>query len=86
MHVLASPAAGLITALFVFGSAFIFPASGHARSLAVDADIVILNMRSLKYHIPSCAAAHRCTHCVQVTRKQARESGGVPCKLCGAGE
>ena len=53
---------------------------------ARESDKVMFNVNSLKYHIPSCNAAKRCTHCIEITRREAKEKGGVPCKLCGAGE
>jgi hypothetical protein len=53
---------------------------------AKETDKVMFNINSRKYHIPSCSAARRCTHCIETTRREAKEKGGVPCKLCGAGE
>lgn len=58
----------------------------YEQTAASDQDIVLFNTNSHKYHIPSCNAAKRCTHCVEMTRKKAKECGGEPCKLCGAGE
>lgn len=81
--------------LRVFGLSLLFVSataavpSGMAQSVQVqarDSDKVMFNPTSFKYHIPSCSAARRCTHCIEITRKEAREKGGVPCKLCGAGE
>ncbi len=60
--------------------------AAYAALAAKDTDVVVFNPRSLKYHIASCGAASRCTHCVSITRKEAKAQGGVPCKLCGAGE
>ncbi|MCA9803536.1 MAG: hypothetical protein KC777_16305 [Cyanobacteria bacterium HKST-UBA02] len=58
-----------------------------ARYVAKDTDIVVLNKKTLKYHIPSCTYAKRCTkNCVKVKRSAAKDQGGVPCKVCGAGE
>lgn len=51
-----------------------------------DTDRVIFNMTSKKYHKPSCNTVKRCTNCVELSRKEAKERGGVPCKVCGAGE
>lgn len=53
---------------------------------ASDSDKVVFNTNSSKYHAASCSAAKKCTHCIEITRKEAKERGGVPCKLCGAGE
>ncbi len=60
----------------------------NTRLIAASAkDIVIYNTKSDKYHIPSCSAAKRCTvNCIPLTRGEAKRRGGVPCKLCGAGE
>jgi hypothetical protein len=60
--------------------------SVYVELQAKDTDTVVFNPRSLKYHIPSCSAAKRCTHCIPITRREAKNRGGVPCKLCGAGE
>lgn len=58
-----------------------------ARYVAKDTDIVVLNKKTLKYHIPSCTYAKRCTkNCVKVKRSAAKDQGGVACKVCGAGE
>jgi len=58
-----------------------------ARYVAKDTDIVVFNKKTLKYHIPSCTYAKRCTkNCVKVKRSAAKDQGGVPCKVCGAGE
>ena len=60
---------------------------GRAVPAASADDIVVFNTKSLKYHDPSCIWAKRCTvHCIKVKRSQARERGGVPCKVCGGGE
>lgn len=53
---------------------------------AKDTDIVYFNTNSSKYHIASCRACKACTHCIELTRKEAKQRGGVPCKLCGANE
>lgn len=54
---------------------------------ASQKDVVIYNTKTDKYHIPSCSAAKRCTvNCIPLTRGEAKQRGGVPCKLCGAGE
>jgi hypothetical protein len=61
-------------------------ASDQVYLAAQDTDKVVLNPKSLRYHIPTCKAALKCTHCIETTRKDAKAKGGVPCKLCGAGE
>lgn len=50
-------------------------------------DVVVFNTKTFKYHIPSCMWAKRCTcNCIKISRKEACSRGGVPCKVCGAGE
>ncbi len=61
-------------------------ASASRQQLADANDIVMFNPRSLKYHIPSCTHAKRCTHCIRIKRSDAKSRGGIPCKVCGAGE
>ncbi|MBY0552159.1 MAG: hypothetical protein K2W95_33070 [Candidatus Obscuribacterales bacterium] len=59
---------------------------GYIALQAKDTDIVYFNTNSSKYHIASCRACKACTHCIELTRKEAKQRGGVPCKLCGANE
>lgn len=78
-----------LSMISVITGLFIMPAYGSDQlyvQQARETDKVLFNINSLKYHIPSCSAAKRCTHCIETTRKDARAKGGVPCKLCGAGE
>jgi hypothetical protein len=50
-------------------------------------DIVDFNTKTLKYHSPSCIWAKRCTeHCIKISRAEAKQRGGIPCKVCGASE
>lgn len=47
---------------------------------------VILNIKSLIYHSPSCNMAKRCTkNCVKTTLDKAVDSGARACKVCGGG-
>lgn len=55
--------------------------------LANGSDIVVFNVSNLKFHSPSCIWACRCTkHCINITRAEAHQRGGVPCKVCNGGE
>ncbi|MEK7393022.1 MAG: Ada metal-binding domain-containing protein [Fibrobacterota bacterium] len=48
------------------------------------AQTVVYNHNTRIYHAPSCKWAHRCTrNCTDVTLKEAKASGGRPCKICG---
>jgi len=52
----------------------------------VAARTVTYNTKTGKYHDPSCASAIRCTvNCVDIPLKEAKSSGGVPCKKCHGG-
>lgn len=53
---------------------------------ANDAETVDFNMNSHIYHNPHCSAALRCTHCIKISRAEAKQRGGRACKLCGGGE
>ena len=45
---------------------------------------VLFNVKTHKFHAPSCEWARKCTrHCVRLTRDEAQKRGGVPCKVCG---
>lgn len=47
---------------------------------------VVFNTKSLIYHSPNCEWAERCTvNCITVTRDEAEDEGGRPCKVCGGG-
>ena len=47
---------------------------------------VVYNTKTGKYHAPSCPAAKHCTvNCVEMSLKDAKAAGGVPCKKCGGG-
>ena len=57
----------------------LLPAIAPART-------VVYNTKTGKYHAPSCPAAKRCTrNCVDMSLKDAKAAGGVPCKICGGG-
>lgn len=48
------------------------------------AETVVYNVKTGKYHKPTCQAAIRCTkNCIKIDKVQAKQKGGVPCKLCG---
>lgn len=51
-----------------------------------DNERVVFNLRSHKYHLPACSAAKQCTNCVEISRQEAKNRGGVPCKLCNPGQ
>lgn len=54
---------------------------------ASDKDIVVFNVENHKFHSRSCTYACRCTvHCINITRREAHQRGGIPCKVCGGGE
>ncbi|MBX9877596.1 MAG: hypothetical protein K2Y22_03985 [Candidatus Obscuribacterales bacterium] len=59
----------------------------QSASATSPQDIVDFNTHSLKYHDPNCIWAKRCTvNCIKISRKEAKQRGGVPCKVCGGGE
>ena len=48
------------------------------------AETVIFNTNTHKYHKPSCKWAKKCTvNCVLMEKKQVKQKGGIPCKVCG---
>src|SRR4030095_4257237 len=50
-------------------------------------DIVVFNVKTNKYHSQGCMAAKRCTvNCINITRAEAHQRGGLPCQICGGGE
>lgn len=50
-------------------------------------DIVAFNTANHKFHDLNCIWAQRCTvHCIPLTRAEAHNRGGVPCKVCSGGE
>lgn len=53
-------------------------------SVAAIAETVVYNVKTGKYHKPSCQAAVKCTiNCIKIEKSQAKQKGGVACKLCG---
>ena len=63
--------------LFSFGAAVLPGAAAFARD-------VMFNVKTQKYHSPSCEHAHRCTkNCIKIDRTDAQRRGGIPCKVCG---
>ncbi len=49
--------------------------------------MVILNVKSLIYHMPHCTWARRCTkNCVKSTMDKAHQAGARACKVCGGGK
>lgn len=52
--------------------------------LAADSPVVVLNVKRMIYHNPSCQWAHRCTkNCVKTSLEKALKHGARPCKVCG---
>lgn len=48
------------------------------------AEPVLFNTKTYKYHKPSCQHAKKCTvNCIRIEKQQAKQRGGVPCKVCG---
>ena len=65
----------LLIILFVLG--MIMPA------LASDT-MVVLNLKTLIYHKPDCAAAKRCTkNCIILPKNNVIKRGARPCEKCG---
>ena len=63
--------------LIIFLSLFIFAGSCFAET-------VVFNVKTLKYHKPSCQHAAKCTkNCIKIEKNEAKARGGVPCKTCG---
>jgi len=53
-------------------------------SIQAQAETVIYNTKTGKYHKPSCSSAKRCTvNCVSIDKSEAIKKGGIPCKKCG---
>ncbi len=53
-------------------------------TVASGDEIVMFNIKSLKYHCPSCRWAIKCTkNCIRITKIEAIKRGGIPCKVCG---
>jgi len=51
---------------------------------AAFSQTVVYNVKTGKYHKPSCQAAIKCTkNCIKIEKSQAKQRGGVPCKICG---
>lgn len=51
---------------------------------AAFAETVVFNVKTLKYHKPTCKAAKQCTvNCIRIEKEQAKAKGGKPCKMCG---
>lgn len=48
------------------------------------AEVVSFNTKTYKYHKPSCQWAIKCTvNCIKIEKQQAKNQGGIPCKVCG---
>ena len=48
------------------------------------AETVVYNTKTHKYHKPGCTWAVKCTsNCIKIDKKDAKNKGGVPCKVCG---
>jgi hypothetical protein len=45
---------------------------------------VYLNVETKKYHCLTCKWALKCTrNCIEVSRSEAKQRGGIACKVCG---
>lgn len=63
--------------LILLFSLFIFSGSCFAET-------VYFNVKTSKYHKPTCQYAQKCTkNCIKIEKKEAKARGGVPCKVCG---
>ena len=52
--------------------------------LPSQAEDVFYNTQSKKYHNFYCRYITKCTvNCIKITKKEAIQRGGVPCKVCG---
>lgn len=61
--------------------------AAKSQKTSKDQETVVFNVKSYKFHYPSCSAAIRCTrNCIETTRGDAHQRGGIPCQLCGGGE
>ncbi len=48
------------------------------------ADTVFFNVKTHKYHKQTCRYATKCTtNCIKIEKQQAKNKGGIPCKVCG---
>lgn len=64
--------------------AVVFAPSAGARAVGGDDEIVVFNTNTLKYHCVKREWALKCTrNCIELKKSKAKESGGVPCKVCG---
>lgn len=51
-----------------------------------NAQDVMFNTKSKKYHTLWCQWAKKCTvNCIKIDKKEAVKRGGIPCKVCGGG-
>jgi len=52
--------------------------------LSEDAEVVILNTKSLKYHCSKCEwAINFPRNCINISKIEAIKKGGMPCNVCG---
>lgn len=59
--------------------ALLFGLSGMA-----NAETVVYNTQTGKYHKVTCQHAKKCTkNCIKIDKKDAQTRQGVPCKVCG---
>jgi hypothetical protein len=78
--------AAVICATVLAASTFAAPVH-VALAASSDSDTVSFNTSNHKYHSLACTWAKRCTcNCINITRKEAHQRGGIPCKVCGGGE
>ncbi len=53
-------------------------------SLPVQAELVMYNTKTGKYHSLTCPWAKKCTvNCIKIEKSEAIKKGGQPCKVCG---
>ena len=74
----------LVLALLSFSIASIaIPASPPAGAAQAE-EMVAFNTKTFKYHCLSCQWAIKCTrNCITIPVSEAKQRGGIPCKVCG---
>ena len=75
---------GLPTVLLTLASVCLSLAAPASADSRKTEETVIFNTSSLKYHCENCSAALRCkSNCIRIPLSEARQRGGVACKMCG---
>lgn len=63
------------------------PKYGVTASTGNEKDEIVFNVKTSKFHSPTCSAAIRCTaSCITLTRGEAHQRNGIPCGICNGGE